>query len=362
MRIDQLVPGFARHDAISGHVRLIREALRAAGVDSDIYGGEAVAPDLRSEAPRWTEWAPRDTERALLYHGSTASAMSDWLIERAGEGERVILDYHNITPAEYFDRWLPEAAASMRRARVELAELVPAVGLAVADSRFNEGELTALGYAPTDTCRLLVDLERYHDEPDRRSLDRLRRRRDRSGRRWLFVGRIAPNKCQHDLVAAFAVYRRLYDPRAELTLVGGVSAPRYLRALQALVGRLGLTGSVDLVEGATHAELLAHFATADAMVCLSEHEGFCVPLLEAMELGLPVVAYATAAVPETVAGAGVLLADKDPLAVAVAVAELFDDPRRRAELVAAGKRKAEQWSLPRTSAAMLERLVGHLGG
>src|SRR6202035_4161537 len=120
-------------------------------------------------------------------------------------------------------------------------------------------------------------------------------------------------KCQHDVIGAFAVYRRLFDPEATLTLVGGSAAPRYEQALRALAGELELDGAVRCAGTVPRSHLTALYRTADVLVCLSEHEGFCVPLIEAMALGVPVVAYAAAAIPDTVGDAAVLLDDKDPL-------------------------------------------------
>jgi glycosyltransferase involved in cell wall biosynthesis len=360
MRIDQFVPGFVPHDAISNHVLQLRQVLREAGFESDIYGEWIVGP-LHREARPFKECPTSGDDRALLYHASTHSEIVDWLLQRAARGERILSDYHNITPASYFARWLPDAAAGLVAARDELVALAPHVELAMADSEFNEAELISVGYAPTATCRLLVDLERYHDPPDRRTFNRLRRRRDAGGAQWLFVGRVAPNKCQHDIIAAFAIYRRIFDPEARLTLVGSASAPRYLRAVRMLVGELGLGDSVEILDSVSHTELLAHFLVADAFVCLSEHEGFCVPLLEAMELGLPAVAYAAAAVPETVGAAGVLLDSKDPLEVACAVADLLADDDRREALVVAGEARAAEFSLKRSSAQFLDAITAHVG-
>jgi glycosyltransferase involved in cell wall biosynthesis len=360
VRIDQFVPGFAPHDAIGNHVLQIRRVLREAGFESDIYGEWIVGP-YRHEARPWTESPTSGRDRIFLYHASTHSDMVGWLIERAEEGGRLLSDYHNITPSSYYTRWMPEGAASMVEARRELVAAAPHVELALADSRFNEEELIEVGYRRTATCRLLVDLESYHDPPDRRTFNRLRRRRDAGGATWIFVGRVAPNKCQHDVMAAFAVYRRLFDPEARLTLVGGVAAPRYLRALQMLAGDLELGDSVEMLDSLSHAELLAHFAVADVFVCLSEHEGFCVPLLEAMEIGVPTVSYAAAAIPETVAATGVLLADKDPLEVAAAVAELLADETRARRLVEAGRERAATFALKPTSAHLLETLTTQIG-
>lgn len=359
MRIDQYVPGFAQHDAIGNHARQVRTLLRSEGIASDIYG-EWIDPRVASEARPYTEARPQPGSVAL-YHASTHSSMVGWLQARAAEGVRVLSDYHNITPSSYFARWEPAATDSMDRARAELSQMAPVVEGALADSRFNEHELVTAGYARTATAPLLVDLDAYHRPPDPRLLTRLQRERDRGGSRWLFVGRIAPNKCQHDVIGAFAVYRRVFDPAAQLTLVGSVTSLSYLQALQRLAATLDLDESLTIVDGIGSAELLAYFAVADTFVCLSEHEGFCVPVLEAMELGVPVVAYDAAAVPETLGGTGVLVADKDPWSVAAAVDALGRDEARRHALVAAARQRAAELSLPRSSARLLDLLTSWVG-
>jgi glycosyltransferase involved in cell wall biosynthesis len=353
VRIDQLLPVLGVHDAIGAHVLQTRRALRAAGYESDLYA-DVVDESLAAEVRPWLDGPGRiSTGRAVLYHASTHAPFTPWLEHRGRLGERILVYYHNVTPAEYFDRWLPPAAEEMRLARQELAALAPVSGIGLAASELNERELVDLGYRPTVTAPLLVDLERYHDEADGPTLGRLRRRRERGGAEWLFVGRIAPNKCQHDIVAAFAAYRRLVDPKAHLTLVGGVTAPRYLLALRDMVDALAVEEAVDIRSGLSHPELLAHYAAADVFVCLSEHEGFCVPLLEAMEVGVPVVAFAAAAVPGTVGDAAVLLGEKDPLTVAAAVAGLLDDDYRRRALIDSGRRRARCFDLASTTAGFL---------
>jgi L-malate glycosyltransferase len=357
VRIDQLLPNFVAHDAIGNHTLQLRRALREAGIESDIYA-DVIDARLAAEARPYRDCPRPDAGgHALLYHASTHSPMAGWLGERARGGQTVLVDYHNITPASYFARWEPEASRSMGLGRREVAALAPAVELAVADSQFNEAELVELGYRRTGTCHLLVDLEEYHRDPDPRTLERLRRRRQGGGARWLFVGRVAPNKCQHDIIGAFALYVRAFDPGARLTLVGGVTSQRYLRALEQLTAELGVAEQVEILSGITLGELLAHYATADVLVCLSEHEGFCVPLLEAMELGVPVVAYGAAAVPETVGDAATLLAAKDPLDVACAVQALLADDGRRAAQVAAGRARATQFALAQTSAHFVVTLT-----
>jgi L-malate glycosyltransferase len=360
LRIDQYLPGFAPHDAIGNHTLQTRRVLREAGYLSEIWA-EHILPPLGREAKPYMEDPCRPgEERVLLYQSSTSSPMAGWLRGRAEAGESLIGHYHNITPAQYFARWEPHLATAMEEARQELAMLAPHVDFSFADSGYNEAELVDVGYRQTLVCPLLVDLDEYHRPPDPATLDRLRRRRETSGAHWLFVGRVAPNKCQHDVVGAFAVYRRIFDPAARLTLVGGGTSVRYLRALESLVEELELGDSVELLNAVGDTELLAHWAVADVFVCLSEHEGFCVPILEAMELGVPVVAYPAAAVPETLSGSGVLVADKDPLTVAMAVEEACRPGPARDHLVKMGKQRAASFSLEKTSRQLLSGIQAYL--
>jgi L-malate glycosyltransferase len=360
MRIDQYLPGFAPHDAIGNHTLQTRRILRHAGYQSDIWAEHILGNLGREAKPYGEDHHNSSADRVMLYQTSTSSIMADWLIERADAGEPLLAHYHNITPAQYFARWEPHIAVAMDHARSELARLAPHVSLSLADSGYNEIELVECGYRATAVCSLLVDLDEYHREPDPKTLDRLRRRRDVSGAHWLFVGRVAPNKCQHDIIGAFAVYRRAFDPGAHLTLVGGGTSPNYLGALHRLVGELELGDSVEFLDGVGDGELLAHWAVADVFVCMSEHEGFCVPLLEAMELGVPIVAYASSAVPETLAGSGLLLEDKDPMTVAEAVDKACRPGAVRDRLVKAGQARAADFSLQNSSRRLLAAIEGHL--
>ena len=352
MQVDQYVPGFAPNDAIGNHTLLVRRALRDAGYDSDIWA-EEIHPSLASQARSFRDDTARGDGRALLYQCSTNSELASWLGARADAGERLLAQYHNITPATYFERWDRPAARAMGEARRQLALLAPKVELALAVSSFNRDELVAAGYRRTAVTPLLVDLDEYHRPPNPKTLYRLLRHRRGQGAQWLFVGRFSPNKCQHDVIGAFAAFRRLVDPKARLTLVGGTGHARYYWALRRLAHQLELGDSVEFLEGLAEDDLLAYWAVADVFVCLSEHEGFCVPLLEAMELGVPVVAYGAAAIPETLAGAGILLDNKEPLAVARAVATACQPGERRQDLVRAGRQRATHFALARTSAQLV---------
>jgi glycosyltransferase involved in cell wall biosynthesis len=351
-RIDQFLPGFAPHDAIGSNVLQIRRVLREAGIQSDIWAEDIHSP-MQQHARRYTEYGSSPRADALLYHASTGSEMAGYLQQRP---EPLFIEYHNITPAMYFARWEPVAAAAMSDARQQLRRLAGRVDLGLAVSSFNEAELIDMGFPVTAVVPLLVDFDDYDQAPSPRTLGHLERAHATTTR-WLFVGRVAPNKCQHDVIGALAAYRHLFDPRATLTLVGGMTSRLYFRSLQKLAVELDVADAVEFADSVSFGDLLAYYRTADVFVCLSEHEGVGVPVLEAMHFGVPVVASAAAGLPETVADAGILLPDKDPAVVACAVHRVLADQELRARLLDAGRERVDEYSLARSGKRFLDAVL-----
>jgi glycosyltransferase involved in cell wall biosynthesis len=167
----------------------------------------------------------------------------------------------------------------------------------------------------------------------------------------LFVGRISPNKKQEDVIRAFCCYRKEYDPESRLILIGSAgSMENYLEALKDYVRQLGLEESVVFPGHIRFAEILAYYRTADVFLCMSEHEGFCVPLVEAMYFGVPIAAYAAAAVPDTLGNGGLLLDSKEPAYAAAAMDRIIRDEGLRALI-----RKGQEAVLARFSRAETEK-------
>jgi L-malate glycosyltransferase len=356
--LHQFVPNLAAGDAIGVHVRLTQQALRAAGWESEIFydDAQAAVKKLGRHFSTWDRGTDgRDGDAWILFQLSTGSRMTPFLLD---QDVPFGVYFHNITPPLFFERWEPGAAENLRTALSEMRRLAPSARFALANSSFSEADLVEAGYAPTAVSPVLLDPKELAGTPNARLLQRLERETAGGGTRWLFIGRVAPNKCQHDVLAAFATYRELYDPRARLTLVGGRTSNVYYRSLELLADELGVAAAVEFTDTISHEEKLACYRAADVFVCLSEHEGFKVPVVESMHFGIPVVALAEAAVPETVGDAGVLLTTKDPLVVATAVHRVMTDAALRDELVAAGRRRADDFSLERTSGRMLDLLDG----
>jgi glycosyltransferase involved in cell wall biosynthesis len=343
-RIDQVIPSLASRDAIGGHVVQLRDLLRSRGFESDIFYGNATPDRLDYGFPVSRLGDRSSTDRVLLYQLSIGSGVADIFRDR---GERKFVNYHNITPADLLEAWIPAVGEEVRWGRAQLRDLAPITEFAIADSMFNERELQAAGYRSTTTVPLLLDLDGFAGSPDPTLAARLAGQRAGGGSELLFVGKVSPHKGQHDLVKALAAYRRLYDPQARLRLVGGAISDEYRAAVERFADELGLIDAVEIAGSVTHEELIAYYAAADVFVCLSNHEGFCVPLLEAMYHRVPIVAYTNTAVPETVATAGLVLPDKQPARVAAAIHRVVTDQNLRAALARAASERVASFALPR---------------
>ncbi len=342
VRVDQVIPSLASRDAIGVHTLNLRDGLRAAGIDSDVFYGSHT-PDVEHEGRPVIELGRSGRDRWLLYQASIGSPVYDILAARA---EPKLVNYHNITPAELLRDWEPAVAYEVALGRTQLGRLAPQSRFAVADSAFNESELQALGYQGTAVVPLLIDMQAKSDEPDPELAATLARRKERDGGAdLLYVGKISPHKAPHDLVKMLDVLRRTDDPAARLHMVGSPLGVTYEPALRAFIEELGLTGAALLPGSVTGAELEAYYRAADVFVCASDHEGFCVPLAEAMGHGVPIVAYGVTAVPETVGGAGLVLPDKSAVPFAAAVGRVLHDGTLRGVLTAAGRERAASFDL-----------------
>lgn len=337
--IHQFVPMLHRHDAVGEHTRALRDLLVASGVSSRIYT-ELPDPRTAGETHPYRDYeADAEPGDVLVYQFATQSAMVRWLV---GRPERLVVNYHSLTPPAFFAPW-NDAIAQLQVASLgELGIIAPRADLGIAVSRFDEGELRAAGCRRTEVVPVAnVAVPPVAPDPD--ALAHLTGRRARGGEGagawWLSVGRLAPNKGHHDTIASLFVTRMTTDPGARLTIVGSPSERAYARALRRYACTLGLADAVELVTGITDAELAAYYEACDVLVMLSEHEGFGVPLVEAMGHGLPVVAFDAGAVTEVLGGAGVVLAAKHPRQVASTVHAVLADPGVRGDLARRGRER-----------------------
>ncbi|MGD0343642.1 MAG: glycosyltransferase [Acidimicrobiales bacterium] len=356
-RIDQVIPSIIEHDAVSNHTFVAQRLLREMGFMSEIYASISGPGCAGRVHPLGELPMIGDGSQWILYQCSIGGPTGDVVARHPG---RKLIDYHNITPAPLVERWLPPLGEESRLGRRQLEVLAPLVPFAIARSAYNAAELDENGFGRTTVVPLLVEGDVLERSPDPVTLRRLTSLRKAGGADWLFVGQIAPHKAQHDVVKAFACYRRVYDPDARLHLVGREMGSAYIDALRRFAVALGLKDAVSLPGSVSAGSLVAYYDAATVFVCLSDHEGFCAPIVEAMARGVPVVAYAAAAVPETVDDAGVLLPDKSPALVASAVRRILTEPTARESLVAAGRARAARFAPDIAAAAFCQAIEAAL--
>jgi glycosyltransferase involved in cell wall biosynthesis len=334
IRVDQYVHTFRARDAVSDEARLFRDRLRARGFGSTIYAASvepAVAADVETYDPRRPIAAD-----AVIYHHATVATIGARLARWRG---RSALLYHGVTPPAMLRAYDPLLAALLARSRAELGRIAVRFPRRFADSAFGAEELRALGGGAASVLPFALDERRFVAASATSGAIEGPRVRTQAGVRWLSVGRIAPNKGLLALVAAFG--RALaYDPRATLTLAGSYApSDPYYWAVRRAIDSAGAYGHVRLTGSIDDAALVACYAAADVYVCLSEHEGFCVPLVEAMRFDVPIVALARGAVPETLGAAGVVIQANDPDTVAALATELGTPGSRRTAVLAAQRER-----------------------
>lgn len=346
MKAAILIPVLTSHDAVGADAMAMAKILEDIGMETRIFCLSSAQVERRTwPAERLPAFAggPNDL---VIYHFSTGWPAAVEILRRC-RGYRVV-KYHNITPAEFFRGHSADYQAACEAGR---NELVTVAGLGcesyLGDSAYNLDELLAAG-APRARGGVLAPFHRVEEivqaEADAGLVEALAD----GSKNFLMVGRVAPNKGHLQLVDAFAAYVRGYDDPARLVLLGKTD-PRlgsYTEAIRERIDGYGLGQRVLWVSGASEAQLKAAYLASHVFMLLSQHEGFCVPLIESMAVGTPIVAHASSAVPETLGDAGLCWEENDPWLYAASAARLFGDDELRNELlVAARNRYREVYSV-----------------
>ena len=328
--VHQFHPTIAYGDAVGNDCLELQRLLWTCGARSELFAQDA-KPEVRAFVRPYADLPKESNARAaLLVHVSMGNESLDDVAEL--EIPKAVI-YHNITPARFFADVSEHNRHYSELGRAQLARLASRAEVGIGDSEFNRRELDALGYARTAVVPILVDWPAYDIEPDASVLERL----GRGGTAIVAMGQLLPQKAVHDVIAAFAAYR-VSDSGAHLYLVGsGSMSGDYGRRLVADVARLGLDGAVTFAGKVSMAAWVAYYRGATALISLSDHEGFWVPGLEAMHFGVPIVAHAAGAIPDTVGDAAILLEDKAPDAVAAALERAVGDRELRSRLIERGR-------------------------
>ena len=336
MKAGILIPVLTSKDAVGADALSMARILDEMGIETRVFC--LAANDIERDtwpADKLVEFAG-GADDLVIYHYSTGWPLAVDLLKRCA-GRRVV-KYHNITPPQYFRGISDDYESACEKGRREIAVIAKlGLELYLADSAYNLGELIAAG-APRERGAVLAPFHRVEDivaaEADTALLDEL----TDGSRNFLMVGRVAPNKGHFDLIEAFGAYARAHEEPSRLILLGKIDQrlSSYVDTLRRRIEELDIADCVMWLNAASEAQLKAAYLASHAFMLLSQHEGFCVPLIEAMAVGTPIIARATSAVPETLGAAGITWEESDPWLYAASAARIFADRPLRHRLRDAG--------------------------
>lgn len=353
MVINQWVPAAHKGDAIGDSARRVRTLLRDMGHRSEVYA-LTIDDELQGDVRAFGDRSATSGDVTIFHYALPSPMTAAFASLPSGR----VLQYHNVTPARYFAPYDPALFRLASLGREELGTLASRADLALGDSDYNRRELDAMGFERTGVFPIAVDTERITRLVHRPALESIL---DDGLVNFLFVGRIAPNKKIEDHIRLAEIYKRHVDAYYRFIFVGRYDVvPRYYSMIRALMSDFRLLNDRFIFTGPIPDEELAiYYRHAAVYISLSEHEGFCVPLVEAMAADLPVLAYSAAAVPDTLGGAGVQFAPKDLEYAAELLGSLAFDDDLRADVIAGQRRRLADFGdarITRELAALVQQL------
>ncbi len=333
--IHQLVHTLSYGDAISSEVLALQRAFRTQGRESEVYALN-VHPNHEGKARKLAELSA-DIDAEIILHYSLGSPLNPFY-KNLSKAKRSLI-YHNLTPPKWFEGVNPRIVRDIREGQKELPDLLACTDRIIADSKFNALELTNLGFQ-SEVLELPVDPARW-DAPSNPGIASLVR--SQPGVHLLHVGRIAPNKCIEDIIRTFYFLHHYISKESKLWLVGiDIDTELYSFGLKRLVYQLRLEDAVQFVGCMADAEVRALYENSTAYLCMSEHEGFCLPVIEAMHFGLPVIGYHSSALPDTIGNGGILFKEKRYVEIAELIWRIHEQHDFRDALVQSGKARVAE--------------------
>lgn len=354
-RVIQVLPNIVYGDGVGNDALAIDAILKKNGYKTGIYAeviDERLPKGIALNVNKMQKTRRGDI---IIYHLSTGSKLNYLLPE--WEGHKIII-YHNITPDYFFEKYNVEVQRNCIEGRKGLENLRNTPGYCIADSEYNKSELIDSGYScKIDVLPIVIPFEDYQKKPNENVIKRY------AGDGYtniLFTGRIVPNKKQEDVIAAFHYYQKFFNPKSRLFLVGSFVIKNYYNELRAYVKALGVN-NVIFTGHIPFDEILAYYTLSDLFLCLSEHEGFCIPLVEAMIFKIPIVAFQSTGVTGTMGDGGFPVKLKNPLEIAGIMHYIQTHQHLRQELVRKGQEQLlqfEPWKVEKQFLAYLETFIG----
>ncbi|MGB0385258.1 MAG: glycosyltransferase [Ardenticatenaceae bacterium] len=347
-RLCQFVTFFKPGDAISGQAIAMHKAMQAMGLTESLLFTPAEQETESITTQAIDNYQPRSNDVMVLHYGARGP-LEDQILGFPG---RKFIYYHNVTPARFFARVRFPWVDNLRYARESLPELAHLGALAV--SEYNKQELLRFGFQNVTVLPLILDFEGFTQVIERQKpTELLGKSLSADSINWLHVGRIVPNKRIEDIIRAFYVYHTQLNPNSHLFVAGSNSeSDLYSEALATWVEKLDLQDAISFTGKVSQEELFDFYKLADLYVCMSEHEGFCIPLVEAMLSQVPIIAFRSTAVTDTMGQAGVLVNEKDPVVIAKIADLVLNKPTYRQRLIESQLIQAKQWHSDRALQAL----------
>ena len=355
MKIIQILPTVAFGDAVSNDTIALKNLIKSLGYQTGIYA-ENIDKRLDPQSVLSIDKIPHmNSEDIIIYHESTGTKLS-YAIPKFNC--RKIMIYHNITPPKYFHGYNSDSVKLTSFGLEGASFLRDKIDYCLADSEFNKQCLVEMGYkCKIDVLPILIPFDDYSTPPDEDIINKYNDGKPNI----LFVGRIAPNKKQEDIIKSFYYYKKYINSEARLFFVGSYQGMEsYYERLCDYVEALELT-DVYFTGHIKFNQILSYYKIADAFVCMSEHEGFCVPLIEAMYFNVPIIAYSSSAIPYTLGGSGILVNDKDPKIVAELINKVVIDKNLKEEIIAGQKKRIEYFCYNRIKDLFIKYLNNFIG-
>lgn len=299
-RISQLLPTLVPNDAIGNETLYIYQILKSLGYESNIYATN-IDPSLKHLAKNFSEYDEKNPDDLIIYHHSTGSGFANFL---CSVDSSVMMIYHNITPSKFFHGVNDQIVDLINLGNEETKILKDKVVLGVGDSEYNRLELENIGYKKTTVMPILLDLSKFNDNEDKNIKSKFS-----NSKNILYVGRIAPNKRIDDVIKSFVYYNMNIEPNSNL-IIAGSGTGEYSSKTQKLILDLiknSENKNIHFVDNPSHSTLATLYKISNLLLLLSEHEGFCVPLIESMFFNVPILTRNSAAIPYTLGNSGVMV-------------------------------------------------------
>ena len=358
MRLFQVLTTLSFGDAVSNDALAIMDLMNKNGYKINTYAEHIDTRLASNPGVKEINALPKlQPDDIMIYHLSTGTDLNRKIKEFGG---RKLLIYHNITPPKYFAKYSGLTARLCSKGRAEAEGLNSTFEGVLCVSDYNRRDLESMGYKCDMAIRpILIPFEDYKKTPDPDVISKY----SDGVKNIVFVGRITPNKRQEDLISLLSCYKKMYDDKIRLIIVGNPKGlENYDKRLKDYATVLGLDKDVVFTGQVSFPAILAYYKVADAFVSMSEHEGFCVPLVEAMCFNKPILAAANAAVPDTLGGSGVLIDNTDLKKAAFKLHEVLHDDKLREEIIEGQNKRLQDFSYEKVSALYLEQIQRFIKG